>query len=235
MAGFLDPEQRVIDMVLTDTGKQLLMKGQLRFVYWIPYDDEVDYNPPTYVEPGSTMSLPEISQIMTETPLVREATLGYRGLNFVAMDTTNVHRPMYSVPPGVGVAGHPFPLPQMSVDQAALAISMSQQPLKVTYIKKDSGGQIIQQIGPIDNGVQRFGSDKAQLAASFPSGAFPSDFKSEGFLATVHLSSAISFQEGVDPLAQAVLSGGYEEILHNRDSVGDISYRNDLKLEVLTP
>lgn len=112
MAGFLDSKERVIDMVLTDVGKSLLLKGDLRFTYWIPFDDEVDYNPEFIGEyqGGVFVSALDMSGSdyqdartrKTEDPLVREATMGYRGLAYAEVDTTNVYRPMYSAPPGVG-------------------------------------------------------------------------------------------------------------------------------------
>lgn len=49
MAGFLDSESQIIDMVLTGHGKKLLSHGQLRFVYWAAYDDEIMYDATKYV------------------------------------------------------------------------------------------------------------------------------------------------------------------------------------------
>jgi hypothetical protein len=81
MAGFLDKQDRIIDMVLTGYGKTLLSKGDLRFVYWAPFDDEVDYDP--YISQSGSMTAVQLSssrQDFIESTLVREATAGYREL-----------------------------------------------------------------------------------------------------------------------------------------------------------
>jgi hypothetical protein len=235
MAGFLDPEQRVIDMVLTETGKQSLKAGKLRFVYWIPFDDEVDYNPPATPRPEQTLA--QRQQELTETPLVREATMGYAGTNLKAEDTINVHRPMFTVPPSVGHSGSKFPLPQMAVSTGSLSVSMSQQPLETLYIKTNSAGVTVQQVGPLPAGIQRFGSTEAILAVNFPTASFPREYRTEGFLATVLLSGNLKFLSGNLSASQGEIptTGSLEEILHNRDSAGDITYRNDIMLKVYTP
>lgn len=258
MAGFLDPSERVIDMVLTDQGKQLLMRGDLHFTFWQAFDDEVDYQPQaTHLRADQTLA--QRQQELTETPLVREATLGYRGLNFAADDTTNVHRPMYSGPPGVGqtsplpqllldrpigsLVGGEFMLPddnQLAEELAArlggdltsdvyrpLSVSVDQQKLSRVYVQRDSTGkEVLAQVGPIDAGYQRTAPVRESVAASYTSGSFPPEYRPEGFLLTVLVSGVLR----TDELGQ--VEGGYEEVVHNRDSDGRLSYRNDLSLEL---
>ena len=238
MAGFLDPKERVIDMVLTDTGKQLLMKGELRFVYWIPFDDEVDYSSNLEMVSGTYNNLDqtwqERRQELLETPLISEATMGYRGLNLVEEDFTNVHRPMYTAGPGVG---HTSPLPQMTVDVDALPVEVSQKKLTKTYVQKDNAGNIIGgQVGPIQVGFQRFNPSEAKLDASYSTGSYTNDSQLEGFLVTMYQSSTL-VQKAVGNGLWADTynisgSGGYQEILHNRDSNGNIVYRNDISLKI---
>ena len=236
MSGFLDPKERVIDMILTETGKQLLMKGELRFVYWIPFDDEVDYNPPNVTQdPGHLQqTVQERTQELVETPLVRECSMGYRGLNLVSEDLTNVHRPMFTAVPGVGLS---TPLPQMTLDVTGVAVSMEQAKLTKTYVQKDSQGKtIVGQVGPVTTGFQRSNASTQVVNASYSTGAFTDDSRYEGFLITVYQSSSlVSSSIGTGTLSDVYLisgQGGHQEILHNRDSQGNIVYSNDLALGV---
>jgi len=217
-------------MVLTDVGKSLLLKGDLHFVYWIPFDDEVDYNP---MIPGSgSMDARhlQMSQTMkTEDPLIREATMGYRGLAYTEVDTTNVYRPMYSAPPGVGQT---YPLLEVAINTGSMQVNMTQQKSSKLYVQYDDKGQtIIRTIGPGDEAFQRRAISENKLEATYPSdkNELPHDIKLEGFLITMYHSSTIKKNE----FGQDV--GGYEEILQNRDSKDQIVYRNDLALDNFTP
>lgn len=239
MAGFLDPKERVIDMVLTETGKQLLMKGELRFVFWVPFDDEVDYNPPiTSVDFGhEQQTLDQRKQELIETPLVMEAKMGYRGLNLAAEDLTNVHRPMFTAVPGVGLT---TPLPQASVDKASIDITIEQAKLTKTYVQKDAQGNPVGgQVGPMTVGYQRSNGSSVDVNATYSTGAFTSDSQLEGFLVTMYQSSSlVSKAIGTGVLADTYIlsgSGGHQEVLHNRDSKGNIVYHNNLMLTVKTP
>lgn len=241
MAGFLNPKERVADMVLTDVGKGLLLKGDLHFVYWIPFDDEVDYDPPvassSLVPLGSIMAtasalapqdLKAYKIQLTEAPLVREASMGYRGLNFREEDTTNVNRPMYTAPPGVGQT---YPLLSASVSTGSLEVVAFQQKQSRLYVQRDPSGHVIAaSSGPSGVAFRRQAQSEAQLAAEYPlSRNDLSNMQLEGFLVTMYHSSSIK----TDELGQEV--GGFEEVLQNRDSKNDIVYRNDLALDNFTP
>lgn len=245
MAGFLDPKERVLDMVLTERGKQLLMNGELRFVYWVPFDDEVDYNPTVTTASLLTDSghqnqtVAQRVQELTETPLVMEAKMGYRGLNLVAEDLTNVHRPMFTAAPGVGLT---TPLPQAVVDTGSVTIRMDQQKLTKTYVQRNQTGQAVGgQVGPITVGFQRSNGSQVDVGATYSTGAFTTDSAYEGFLVTMYQSSSlVNRAVGTGVLADTYIiasgsSGGNVEVLHNRDSKGNIVYRNDLTLTVKTP
>ena len=225
MAGFLDSKEQVIDMVLTDVGRGLLFKGDLRFRYWIPYDDEIDYNPQATLRFEQQNIQDRIFELI-ESPLVKEATLGYRGLNLRGEDTTNVNRPMYSAPPGVG---QNFSLPQAQVDKESVTISLDQKKLSKLYEQKDLTGREVVKTEKVDVGFQRFNGNEELVNASFPPGSFPEGTHLEGFLVTVYLSSSISRDENGN------LAGGLQEVLSNRDSSGNIVYRNDLHFNNYTP
>ena len=241
MAGFLDPKERVFDIVLTDTGKQLLMKGELRFVYWIPFDDEVQYDSNrenvsgTYNNLDQTVA--ERRQELLETPLVTEARMGYRGLNLVEEDLTNVHRPMYTAGPGIG---HTSPLPQMMVNVTGVDVQISQKKVTKTYIQKDNAGNIIGgQVGPLTVGYQRFGSSQPMLEATYSTGSYTVDSQLEGFLVTMYQSSTLAKHPVGNGLWADVYDvngeGGYKEVLHSRDSQANIVYHNDITLKIETP
>ena len=118
--GFLDPKERVLDIVLTDTGKQNLLKGSLRISYWIPYDDEVNYQ-------------------SLEDPLIVEATAGRFGLNNTQEDMTNVNRPMFTAKPGVG---HSHPIPSMTVlDTGSISLTIDQEHLFKRQVSRDENGK----------------------------------------------------------------------------------------------
>jgi hypothetical protein len=220
MAGFLDSKERIIDMVLTSIGKSLLLKGDLRFRYWIPFDDEVDYDPPN-VTTRENQTEQERKLELIESPMTREATLGYRGLNFREEDTTNVYRPMFTAPPGVG---HSYPVPRMVVSSGAVDISVDQWKVSKLYQQcSPSGDEILKSIA-VDVGFQRKSSAEANIDAGYPEESFPEGTAAQGFLVTVYLSSSIK----ADELGQVI--GGYQEVLHNRDAAGDITFRNDIKL-----
>jgi hypothetical protein len=221
MAGFLDSKERVIDMVLTDTGKSLLLRGDLQFAYWIPLDDEVDYDPPSPIT-ASGQSLEDRRTQLTETPLIREAAGGYKGLNLREEDTTNVYRPMYSAHPGVG-QNVSQPLPQMVVDVTGVQVEIKQALVMKYY------GDQTSQATPERVGINRYDPSSLSLSAQYSTGSYPPDMQTEGFLITIYQSSSLKIDEN----DQAV--GGYREILHNIDSSGSIVYLNDLKLVNDTP
>lgn len=45
---FLDPKERIMDVILTQHGRKLLSQGKLIVKYYRFFDDEIDYVPPTY-------------------------------------------------------------------------------------------------------------------------------------------------------------------------------------------
>lgn len=215
MAGFLDSKERVIDMVLTGVGKSLLLQGDLRFVYWTPFDDEVDYDP--FISASGSMNAEDLAvyrQNRVEDPLVREATSGYRSSNAVQEDRTNVNRPMYTIPVNQKY------LPEMKVEgvSGTIDVHVLQQKIQKMYVRKSSDGTtVLDTIGPVDAGVRRSDASAAGIDADYTVGSYPREFDLEGFLVTVYQSG----------------SEGYAEVLPNRDSSGSIVYNNDLKAEIL--
>jgi len=67
--GFLDKKDRIIDLVLTERGRQLYGQGLLEFTYFAVFDDGLDYDP---VPSTGTLTDDQREQQM-ETSLVMEA------------------------------------------------------------------------------------------------------------------------------------------------------------------
>jgi hypothetical protein len=45
---FLDPKERVMDIILTQHGRKKLAEGKLQVKYYRFFDDEIDYTPIVY-------------------------------------------------------------------------------------------------------------------------------------------------------------------------------------------
>lgn len=207
MGGFLDPKERIVDVVLTGLGKRLLSRGDLHFTYWIPYDDEIDYDP--YVSNSGSLLSSDLAAAkisLTEEPLIREAASGYsRGMNMLSKDQTNVQRPLHTIPSGQTV------LPGLKLDglddSGGLSITIDQKNVNVRNLDSDIAVSKIRSVG-----IVRSNSSESEIMASYSQDGYPRDFDLEGILITVHASS----------------SDGYSEVLSNVDSSGSTIFRNDL-------
>lgn len=210
MAGFLPKEDRVIDMVLTAEGRILLSQGKLDFAYWMPFDDEVDYDP--YVANSGSLTAMQLSASkdeQLEATLVREANRGYPRNSLRAEDRTNVHRPLFTVSQGQDV------LPKMIAVHRTSSMEVRVQQEKIVDLV-DRGPLFVgtQNRYYIERGTRTFGSTKAYLEFSYTNGGFADGHAPEGFLVRVYQSGSSGFRE-VDP---------------RYDMDGQLSFSNDLKL-----
>lgn len=213
MAGFLDKNTRIVDMVLTSHGRHLLAQGDLNFVYWAVFDDEVDYQPVLSTTGSlSTEQVESSIQTAIEDTLVREATTGYRNFNRSGSDFTNAFRPLFTMAQGQQV------LPKMRVIQSPLsgsgAVVVKQQKITDLHIQKDEAGNTVQALGPFDRGFERFDSNSLPFEFSYAHDSFPTDHQYEGFLVRV-------FQSGTE---------GVFEVGHRHDLQNDSCYNDDLKI-----
>lgn len=210
MAGFLDRSTRIIDLVLTGYGKSLLSKGQLNFCYWIPFDDETDYQP--YISQSGSLSSAQLTAAFNESielSPVREATTGYRSFNSSGSDFTNVHRPLFTMAQGQTVLPRTiFPV------TSSREVSTKQRRVQRLYIDRDVGGKFVSPIDPVDIGVERFESTSFTLEFSYMKDSFPTDFQPEGFSVKMFKSGSFGLIE-VDP---------------RRDMSNDLSYTNDVRV-----
>jgi hypothetical protein len=209
--GFLDKKSRIIDMVLTGQGKELLSRGELRFVYWSAFDDEIDYDP--FIANSSSLSVSDLESAkleQIENSLVREATTGYRTVDSNADDRTNVQRPIFDMPQGQDF------LPQVTASFISSSITLEASQRKVTQVAivQDQRGQNISTIGPYDLGYERINGSEFTIDLQFVPGSYPKDFKPEGFLVTVYHSG----------------SDGLRKVTGKIDSNFDVTFGNDLIL-----
>ena len=221
MAGFLDAKERVIDVVLTDLGKSQLLRGELRFTYWIPFDDEVDYQPTVTVYNSGSLTQEELDsaiaekkQFMLEDPVIREASSGRRGLNANEEDFTNMQYAMFSAIPGTG---HMSPIPQVSPEMTLsttdnLSVEIEQTNLIKRQVYKDLSGSVINTVD-VDMGFERRVTANSYLYLNYATGSYTSK-NFEGFLVTMYHD----------------VSGTLREVVHNRDARANVVYYNDLTL-----
>ncbi len=208
--GFLDKNVDVIDMVLTGVGQKLLSQGKLRFVYWMAFDDEVDYDP--YVAYSGSITAVEVTAskvLQTENGLVREAVSGYKDTNPFHLDRTNVYRPLFSVPQGQTI------IPKIVKIHRTGSASINLKMNKVVdwYSKKDNQGDRVAE-EYVDRGFQHFDATQHSFEYQYTPNSFPSEHLLEGFKVRVFSSS----------------SHGLVELHPKHDLNDDVSFRSDLKL-----
>jgi len=210
MAGFLDRNTRIVDMVLTNNGKRLLSKGALHFCYWSPFDDEIEYSP-IIAESASLTPVQLSSSIYQsiETTPIREATTGYRNFNGLGEDTTNVIRPLFTMAQGQRI------LPRtLFPDNSARTIKTKQRKVQRVYIQNGKREKFLNPIEPVDLGMERYASTAVTLDFSYSKDSFPTDFQPDGFHMKILRSG----------------SQGWTEINPKRDMSNDLSYHNDIRI-----
>jgi hypothetical protein len=211
--GFLDKNVDVVDMVLTGIGQKLLSQGKLRFVYWMAFDDEVDYDP--YVASSGSMTAVEVTAskvTQIENGLVREAVTGYRDFNPFHLDRTNVNRPLFSIPQGQTI----IPKVVKVHRTGTLSLNLKIQKVVDKYSKKDKDGtKIVEE--SVDRGFNHFDSSRQSFEYRYTPNSFPTEHQLEGFKVRV-------FSSG---------SGGLVELNPKHDLNDDVSFKSDLKLETV--
>lgn len=217
MGGFLDKRDRVVDMVLTDYGKELFSVGRLDFVYYAFSDDEVDYDP--YIFNSGSLSSTELTASKVEqieATLVREATTGFRkASDLTGDDTTNINNITFSMPQGQKV----LPLMRFNPDVTSGSVKTNQRAIQEVHVKRDQNGNEIDRIGPFDKGHEKFGSSLFMLELKVDD--FFDVGSNEGFRVDVFLSAS---EGGV----------GLKEIVSKKDRQRVLSYLTDLKIHIDT-
>ena len=208
--GFLDGQQRIIDMVITDEGRRQFSLGELRFVYYSFSDDGIDYKP-IIMNSGSmnSMQLSSSRIEQTEAYIGHEAVCGLSRLKALHnIDTVNINNKLFTMPQGQKY------LPRATFDPLvdSGSIQIDQQKLEEISIKKDENGKVMSQIGPIDNGFKRDHSSTFTVDLDVDD-YFP-DFMQEGFSVQVLLSG----------------SDGLINIESKRDSNEDDCFGSELRM-----
>lgn len=210
MSGFLDKKTRVIDMVLTDYGKEMLSKGKLNFSYYAFSDDEVDYDP--WIQNSGSLSQTELTASkveQVENTLVREAVFGREfGSSPSSIDETNIKNLLFGMPQGQKV------LPRMNVTPDVLSGSIDtvQQNVQTVNSLRNEDGTLIDKSDPVSIGYKKFKSTKLRFDLEIDD--FFDRSTLDGFLVRTFVSS----------------STGLVEIPNKRDSDNNISYQNNLKV-----
>lgn len=121
---YLDRASRVVDFVLTETGRRLYAIGQLDFVYYSFFDDGLDYNP---YSTGTLSDAEREIQIealpMLEAPFVRDvraATAPLEPLNH-----------LFSAAPGYSLV----PFMSSPADGSQITSSCYQRPVEGGYAR----------------------------------------------------------------------------------------------------
>lgn len=210
MAGFLDRNTRVLDMVLTNPGKTLLSRGQLRFCYWIPFDDEIVYTP--YIAESGSLTPAQLSasiDLSIENSFVREATTGYRVSNSSGSDQTNLNRPMFTMPQGQDhIPRALFPVHEQRT------LTTTQRRVQRVYKSGDESGAYLNAMESVDLGTERLDSTLVAVELSYSKDSFSPDFKPDGFLIRVMKSG----------------SSGLTEVYSKRDLRNDLCYGSDVRV-----
>jgi len=210
MAGFLDKNTRVIDMVLTDYGRELYSKNELEFSYYAFSDDEVDYDP--YVSTSGSITNTQLTASkgeQIEATLVREAVFGLqKGMNSEARDQTNIKNMLFTMPQGQKI----LPRISTSPELTSGSIGMKQQRLQDIYVTLDQSGNVITKSGPFDRGFKKFNSSRLEFSKRIED--YFDKASHEGNLVRVFVSA----------------SNGLTEVVPKRDKKGVLSYNCDMRL-----
>ncbi len=214
MAGFLDRGTRILDMVLTNQGKDLLSRGELNFCYWVPFDEGVDYDP--VLMNSSSLTTDQLSASIyssIESAPVREAVTGYRSLNASGRDETNVSRPLFTMAQGQKV------LPRTEFPpESDRQVEVKQRKVQKLLVSMDKNGHYVNKLEPVDVGIERISPTSFPLTIRYTRDSFPSGFQPEGFFLRV-------FKSGSD---------GYSELKPRRDMTNELAYSNDVRLTTST-
>ena len=209
MAGFLDKKTRIIDMVLTDYGRELYSRDKLRFTYYAFSDDGVDYDP--WISNSSSLSDMELTsskEKQIEATPVLEVLFGFpKSTDREARDRLNVDNLLFTMPQGQRVLPEFELLPNVQSG----SLRAQQQKQQVRKVSLDSLGNVIDSIGPIDDCYLTYNVGKL----------------------TFDLDIADFFETMEDGFYVRVFESGSEDLIEvepKRDLNGVVSYGDDLRI-----
>lgn len=208
MAGFLDKRDRIVDMTLTDYGRQLISVGQLDFVYWAAFDDGVDYSP-VLMESSSLDSITLSSSLVSaiEESLVIEAIPGRTNV-VNGNESAGLTSILFDVPQGKVT----IPRAMLPMKGAIDVIQTSQRKLTQTHVKKTDEGVVVERVGPIDVGYERLNATSLPVSLGYKIGDYPLGHEYSGFFIEIHVS-------GTD---------GLTSVDARRDSTNSLVFNGDL-------
>jgi len=216
MAGFLDNKTRVVDMVLTDYGRELYSQGKLNLEYYAFSDDEVDYDPPMRQDDqyfsgsisATELSSSKVQQI--EATLVREAVTGLPDAsNSSADDKTNIQDLLFTMPQGQKILPELAQIPEFYT----ASIDTKQQTIQDKNVTYDQFGRVVESVGPFIRGYRKF--ETSRLIIDLDVNDFFDKGTREGYLVRAYSSGS---------------GQGLTEISSKRDLANVLSYRGDLQM-----
>lgn len=197
-------------MVLTDYGKELYSKGDLRFEYYAFSDDGVDYDP--YISDSGSLSdvaLSESIDRQLDSTLTMEATTGLTmDTDVIGRDRTNINRLLFTMPQGQSV------VPELDLvpDVVSASIGARQQKVRERSVVRDQFGETLRVIGGRDIGYRVFGEGVRRF--DYDLDDFFDKPSHNGFIVRVYTS-------GTD---------GPIEMIPKRDRKNVISYGEDFRV-----
>ena len=142
MAGFLDKDTRVIDMIITAEGRRMMSLGRFDISSWAAFDDGVMYD-------GADEKI--------EETLVREAVAGYsRGGDSFRRDTTNLSSSLYDAKQGYTT------LPRMIVT-GSVEIDIGIRKIEEQFVDRTIPGRPTKVYGPYTVGYERISQTSVKL------------------------------------------------------------------------
>lgn len=85
--GFLDRKSRVIDVVLTGRGRELLAQGELDFSYYAFFDDGLDYDP--WTPSGSVSNDDQRDELISSQPMLEAPVVQDRRSSIIPLEPTS--------------------------------------------------------------------------------------------------------------------------------------------------
>jgi hypothetical protein len=157
--GFLDRQSRVLDVVLTGRGRELLAAGELDFAYYSFFDDGLDY------DPWSTGSLTdeERDELIQSSPMLEAPVVQDRRTSVIPLEPTSFvfkAAPDYLVLPRMLDPNPTGSLASLRCDQVSsgswftrTGTSLASVPLRLTGEHDGTGGFSVHVYSSGSNGL----------------------------------------------------------------------------------
>ncbi len=158
--GFLDSKERIVDVILTPEGRRQLASGELEFVYYSFWDDEVDYDPAVLSSGSySADALADIQRDLREAHLVTEASPDQFLSTSPLVDAELTKAPLFERPASTLAV----PTAELVPTSGSLSLEVTQTTKGGSFVRLDSA--MLDVSLRVDAPVEQLGSD-FRLASS---------------------------------------------------------------------